>query len=128
MPPTASFHHLLVRQYRGAFRTPVQQSFAAIRDAALQHLEAGDLARRASRERMEVEAESVAFLVCAHAGIGLRPDATNERSNDPISLQAKPARLFPQGAWCVVDEILTDHDAIIITHYRWNPTRARPAL
>jgi len=33
------------------------------------HDPARDLARRASRERMEVEAESVAFLVCAHAGI-----------------------------------------------------------
>jgi hypothetical protein len=33
------------------------------------HDPAGDLARRASRERMEVEAESVAYLVCAHAGI-----------------------------------------------------------
>jgi hypothetical protein len=29
----------------------------------------GDLARRSPRERMEVEAESVAYLVCAHAGI-----------------------------------------------------------
>jgi hypothetical protein len=33
------------------------------------HDPTGDLAQRSSRPRMEVEAESVAFLVCAHTGI-----------------------------------------------------------